>query len=78
MNDPDAIDELLADQPEVLTLDEVRELLRVSNNTVLKWQREHHLKVIVLGERLRRVRKSDLRTFLIRADEIDEAEESNG
>lgn len=72
MNDAATVDELLADLPEVLTLDEIATLLRVSPNTVLKWQREDGLKTLVLGERLRRVRKADLREFLIQADTAEE------
>ncbi|CAM3563858.1 DNA-binding protein [Micrococcus flavus] len=72
MNDVAAVDELLADLPEVLTLEEIADLLRVSTATVLRWQREAGLKTLVLGERLRRVRKTDLRAFLITADEMEE------
>lgn len=72
MNDPQAVEELLADLPEVLTLEEIADLLRVSNATVLRWQREHGLRSLVLGSRIRRVRKADLREFLIRSDEIEE------
>lgn len=75
MNDPAAIDALLEDLPEVLTMDEIADLLRVSTATVLRWQKDNGLRAIVLSERLRRVRKADLREFLVQADNI---EESNG
>ena len=74
MNDPEAVDALLADLPDVLTIDEIAELLRVSNSTVLRWQPEG-LKVLTLSERVRRVRKPDLRAFLLRTND---AEESDG
>lgn len=72
MNDAAAVDELLADMPEVLTQEEIADLLRVSTATVLRWQREAGLKTLVLGERLRRVRKADLRAFLVTADAMEE------
>ncbi len=72
MNDAAAVDALLADLPEVLTPEEISDLLRVSTATVLRWQREYGLKTLVLGERLRRVRKTDLRAFLITADTMEE------
>lgn len=72
MNDAAAVDALLADLPEVLTPEEISDLLRVSTATVLRWQREYGLKTLVLGERLRRVRKTDLRDFLIAADTMEE------
>nr|WP_260399384.1 helix-turn-helix domain-containing protein [Micrococcus flavus] len=53
-------------------MEEIADLLRVSTATVLRWQREAGLKTLVLGERLRRVRKTDLRAFLITADEMEE------
>ena len=72
VNDAAAVDALLADLPEVLTPEEISDLLRVSTATVLRWQREYGLKTLVLGERLRRVRKTDLRAFLITADTMEE------
>lgn len=74
MNDPVTVEALLADLPELLTIDEIAELLRVSNSTVLRWQPEG-LKVLTLSERVRRVRKADLREFLLRTND---AEEPNG
>ncbi|MCV7451184.1 helix-turn-helix domain-containing protein [Micrococcus luteus] len=74
MNDVAAVDELLADLPEVLTLEEIADLLRVSTATVLRWQHKAGLKTLVLGERLRRVRKADLRDFLVTADGIEESD----
>lgn len=72
VNDADAVDALLADLPEVLTPEEISDLLRVSTATVTRWQRDSGLKTLVLGERLRRVRKTDLRAFLITADQMEE------
>ncbi len=74
VNDAAAVDELLADLPEVLTLEEIADLLRVSTATVLRWQHKAGLKTLVLGERLRRVRKADLRDFLVTADGIEESD----
>lgn len=72
VNDAAAVDALLADLPEVLTPEEISDLLRVSTATVTRWQRDSGLKTLVLGERLRRVRKTDLRAFLITADQMEE------
>lgn len=74
MNDPQAVDELLSDLPEVVTFEEIAELLRVSPATVLRWQREQGLKTLVLGSRIRRVRKTDLREFLLHGDDIEESD----
>ena len=74
VNDPAAVDALLAEMPEVLTIDEIATLFRVSKNTVLKWQHEG-LKMLTLGERIRRVRKIDLREFLLHADDVEESDD---
>lgn len=73
MNDPVAVDALLADLPELLTVDEIAELFRVSNSTVLRWQPEG-LKMLTISERVRRVRKSDLRAFLLRDGNPEESD----
>lgn len=72
MNDAAAVDALLADMPEVLTMEEISDLLRVSTATVLRWTKDDGLKVLVLGERIRRIRKVDLHAFLVQADSIKE------
>lgn len=70
MNDPTAIDALLADVPEMLTTEEVAELMRVERPTVLRWANEQGLKVLSVGPRLKRIRREDLRTFLLTSDEL--------
>lgn len=70
MNDPQAVDGLLEGQPELLTSEEVAELLRVDGRTVLKWIREGGLRAISVGPRLKRIRQGDLRAFLLHADEL--------
>jgi len=59
----DAVDALLADQPDMLTPDEVADLLRVTLHTVARWRREGQLKAFTIG-RIVRIQKDDLRTFL--------------
>jgi len=59
----DAVDALLADQPEMLTPDEVADLLRVTPHTVARWRREGQLKTFTMG-RIVRITKDDLRIFL--------------
>jgi len=59
----DAVDALLADQPEMLTPDEVADLLRVTTHTVARWRREGQLKTFTMG-RIVRITKDDLRIFL--------------
>ena len=65
MNRDTTIDALLEEQPDVLSPDEVAQLLRVSSQTVLRWVQDGQLAVITLGPRLRRIRKGDLREFLL-------------
>lgn len=72
MNDPEAIDELLADLPNLATAEELADLMRVKPQTVLKWTKDNGLKSITVGTRIRRFRKADVRGFLLRADEINE------
>lgn len=72
MNDPEAIDDLLADLPNLTTTEELAELMRVKPQTVLKWTKDNGLKSITVGLRIRRFRKTDVRSFLLRADEINE------
>ena len=72
VNDPAAVDALLAELPEVLTLEEIADLLRVSTTTVMRWHRDNGLKALVLSERIRRVRKADLHDFLVQTDQIQE------
>lgn len=70
MNNPEAIDELLADLPNLATTDEIAELMRVKPQTVLKWTKDNGLKSITVGARIRRFRKKDLRDFFLNSDEI--------
>lgn len=71
MNDPNAIDGLLAGVPDVLTTEEVAELMRVERPTVLRWANEYGLKVLSIGTRVKRIRKEDLREFLLHSDELE-------
>lgn len=69
MNDPSLVDRIIEDLPEIVTVDEIAEVLRVENPTVRRWIRDGHLHGIRLGQRLVRVYKDDLRAFLLKADE---------
>lgn len=73
MNDPEAIDDLLADLPNLATTEEIAEMMRVKPQTVLKWTKENGLKSITVGSRIRRFRKKDLRSFFLNSDEITDA-----
>jgi excisionase family DNA binding protein len=75
MNDPKAVDSLLEGQPDLLTTDEVAELMRVSQGTVLRWIKDQGLTVIAIGPRLRRIQREHLREWLLRADEIDDTKD---
>lgn len=70
MNDPKAVDSLLDGLPDLLTTDEVAELMRVSQGTVLRWIKEQGLTVLSVGPRLRRIQRSHLREWLLEADQI--------
>ncbi|WP_246858694.1 helix-turn-helix domain-containing protein [Citricoccus sp. SGAir0253] len=70
MNDPKSVDSLLEGQPELLTTDEIAELMRVSQGTVLRWIKDQGLPVISVGPRLRRVQRGHFRDWLLQADEI--------
>lgn len=74
MNDPDSIDELLEDFPDLAHPKEVADLLRVRLNTVNVWIREGRLSSINAGRRVNRVMKSRLREFLLHADEIQDTD----
>lgn len=76
MNNPQAIDELLSELPDVLTPEEVADLMRVSVDTVARWAKQYGLQVLDVGPRMRRVRKVDLRAFLLSGDEIPESSQS--
>jgi len=71
MNDPKAIESLLDGMPDVLTTDEVAQLMRVDSSTVIRWSRDYGLRIIAIGPRLKRVRLVDLRDFLLTSDEHD-------
>ncbi|GAA1495386.1 helix-turn-helix domain-containing protein [Paeniglutamicibacter kerguelensis] len=72
MNDPEAVDGLLEALPELATTEEIAELMRVKTGTILKWSKDFGLKSISVGPRVRRFRKTDLRTFLLTSDEISD------
>ena len=72
MNDPDLIDEMLRDFPELGSTQEVADVMRVRIVTVNKWIRNGHLKAIRAGRRVQRVPKAQLREFLLSADSMDE------
>ncbi|KLI90483.1 hypothetical protein AA310_01490 [Arthrobacter sp. YC-RL1] len=69
MNDPEAVEDLIADLPEWATTEEIADVMRVKAQTVLKWNREYGLKSVSIGSRVRRYRKKDVRDFLLRSDE---------
>jgi excisionase family DNA binding protein len=75
MNDPKAVDALLEGQPELMTTEEVAELMRVSQGTVLRWMKEGGLPVISVGPKLRRIQRANFREWLLRADEIDDTKD---
>lgn len=75
MNDPDSIDELLEDFPDLAQPKEVADLLRVRLQTVNQWVREERLLSINAGRRVNRIMKSRLRDFLLHADEIQDDDE---
>ena len=59
----DAVAALLADQPEVMTPQEVANLLRVSQQTIARWRREGQLRAFTIGRTVR-IRRDDLRQML--------------
>ncbi len=59
----DAVEALLANQPEMMTPQEVADLLRVSQQTIARWRREGHLRAFTMGRTVR-IRKEDLRQML--------------
>jgi len=71
MNDPKAVESLLDGLPDVLTTEEVANLMRVDTSTVIRWSRDYGLRIIAIGPRLRRIRLEDLREFLLTSDEHD-------
>lgn len=75
MNDPDSIDMLLEDFPELSHPKEVADLLRVRLNTVNQWIREGRLLSINAGRRVNRILKPKLREFLLHADELQDTDE---
>lgn len=74
MNDPDSIDELLEDFPDLAHPKEVADLLRVRLNTVNVWIREGRLSSINAGRRVNRIMKPKLREFLLHADELPDTD----
>lgn len=73
MNDSDVVDALLEGAPDLLTTEEVADLLRVTQPTVLGWCRKSGLRSIAVGSRVRRVRRADLRDFLINNDDSSDS-----
>ncbi|MBO0596758.1 helix-turn-helix domain-containing protein [Nesterenkonia sp. E16_7] len=72
MNDPESIDLLLEDFPDLAHPKEVADLLRVRLNTVNQWIREGRLLSINAGRRVNRIMKPKLREFLLHADEMQD------
>lgn len=70
MNDPAAIDSLLESLPDVLTTEDVAEMMRVESQTVRKWIQHYGLRAISVGPRIKRIRKADLRDFLLTSDDL--------
>jgi excisionase family DNA binding protein len=54
----------------MLTTEEVAELMRVERPTVLRWASEYGLKILSIGPRIKRIRREDLREFLLTSDEL--------
>ena len=77
MNDPESIDQLLADFPDLAHPKEVADLMRVRLNTVNLWIREGKLSSISAGRRVNRVMKSRLREFLLHADEMQDVDDTD-
>ena len=69
MNDPDAVNDLIADLPEWATTEEIADVMRVKPQTVLKRNKDYGLKSVSVGSRVRRYRKKDVRDFLLKSDE---------
>ncbi|MFD6815237.1 helix-turn-helix domain-containing protein [Enteractinococcus coprophilus] len=59
----DAVEALLADQPDIMTPQEVADLLRVSHHTIARWRRDGRLRAFDMGRTVR-IRKEDLRELL--------------
>lgn len=72
MNEPEAVDDLIADLPEWATTEEIADTMRVKPQTVLKWNKEYGLKNVAVGTRVRRYRKKDVRDFLLRSAEAND------
>lgn len=77
MNDPELIDKLIEDIPEVASVQEVAELLRVREVSISKWIRQGHLKAFRAGKRVVRIPKAQLREFLITADSMEDTTEKD-
>jgi len=73
MNDPDAIEALLEDAPEVMTTEELADLLKVKPATVARWSRDFGLKSVSIGFRLKRFTKKNVREFLAHSDELSDS-----
>lgn len=70
MNDPRVVESIIEQSPELASSNEVAKLLRVEPATVTKWIRHGELQGIKIGKRTTRIRKEDLRSFLLNADEM--------
>lgn len=70
MNDPRVVESIIEQSPELASSNEVAKLLRVEPATVTKWIRHGELQGIKIGKRTTRIRKEDLRSFLLSADEM--------
>ena len=62
-------------QDRFLKLKEVQTMFGVSRSTVWRWQAEHGLKVIRVGDVVR-IRESDLRTFLNKHESREPADQA--
>ena len=74
MNDPNLVEAIIEEIPVLASSNEVAKLLRVEPATVTKWIRHGELNGIKIGKRTTRIRKDDLRTFLLGADEMNLSE----
>ena len=77
MNDPELVDKLIEDIPELASVQEVAELLRVREVSISKWIRQGHLKALRAGKRVVRIPKDQLRDFLIAADNMEDINEKD-
>lgn len=78
MNDSSSVDALLNEAPNVMTSEELADLLKVKPATVARWSRDFGLKAISIGLRMKRFTKKDVRDFLLSSDELSDGVSHDG